>query len=188
MKTRASKKPEDIKTCISAGILPKCFEGTAVEIELQEKSTLSCFLRRPDGTVTCPMGNVMGKARERGTNIIYQCRDACRQCPNRCVPGHDHKTVSIGSNTDCIPVMMYGSPRAEFWADSTGCENQSEQSRAGSAGKPGAKGSYPHPGGQGKAEAANVFERAPVRDSEMVSRRTLLIMQRQRKSRSRAGA
>jgi len=111
---RASKKPEDIKTCISAGILPKCFEGTAVGVELQEKSELSCFLRNSDGTVTCPMGNVMGKARERGTNTIYQCRDACRHCPNRCVPGRDHKTVSFGPNTDCIPVMMYGGKRQSF--------------------------------------------------------------------------
>ena len=111
---RASTKPEDIKTCISAGVLPKCFEGTAVEVELQEKSTLSCFLRHNDGTVTCPMGNVMNKARERGSNTIYQCRDACRQCPNRCVPGRNHKTVSFGPDTNCIPVTMYGGKQRSF--------------------------------------------------------------------------
>jgi transposase len=105
---RSSTKPEDIKTCISAGVLPKCFEGTAVEVELQEKGAISCFILNADGTVTCPMGNIMRKKQKKGENTIYQCRDACRQCPNRCVPGSRYKTVSFGPNTDCVPVKIYG--------------------------------------------------------------------------------
>jgi len=51
----------------------------------------------------------MRKKHKKGENTIYQCRDACRQCPNRCVPGSRYKTVSFGPNTDCVPVKIYGS-------------------------------------------------------------------------------
>jgi transposase len=33
---RCSTKPEDIRKCIKAGILPACYEKTAIEVELQE--------------------------------------------------------------------------------------------------------------------------------------------------------
>lgn len=54
-KERNSIKPEDIQKCISAGVLPTCYENTVVEVELQGQSEISCFLRNEDGTVTCPM-------------------------------------------------------------------------------------------------------------------------------------
>ena len=41
---RNSTKAENIQKCISAGVLPACYENTAIEIELQEQSEVSCFL------------------------------------------------------------------------------------------------------------------------------------------------
>ena len=106
---RNSTKPEDIQKCISAGVLPKCYEGTAIEVELQEQTAISCFTLNDDGTVTCPMGNILSKVKMRGKNTIYANKDACRQCPNRCTGSKNHKTVSFGPNTKYVPVRMFGS-------------------------------------------------------------------------------
>ena len=108
---RNSTKPEDIEKCISAGVLPACFENTAIDVELQEQSALSCFTLNDDGTVTCPMGNILSKVKMRGSNTIYANKDACRQCPNRCTASKNHKRVSFGPNTKYVPVRMYGSVR-----------------------------------------------------------------------------
>ena len=63
---RNSTKPEDIQKCIHAGVLPKCYENTAIEVELQGQTVLSCFTLNEDGTVTCPMGNSLTKKKMRG--------------------------------------------------------------------------------------------------------------------------
>ena len=108
---RCSKKPEDIQKCIKAGILPICYEGTAISVEVQKLSRLSCFYRNNDGTVTCPMGNILSKVKQRGKCTIYASRDACRQCPNRCTGGKGFKTVSFGPGTTYVVVRMYGDNR-----------------------------------------------------------------------------
>ena len=41
---KGSTKPEDIEKCLRAGVLPDCYEGTAVSVEVQELSTISCFI------------------------------------------------------------------------------------------------------------------------------------------------
>lgn len=107
---RNSKKPEDIQKCIAAGVLPICYENTAIEVELQEQSSLSCFTLNDNGTVTCPMGKILAKLKMRGKNTIYGSKEACRQCPNRCTGGKSPKTVSFGPETKYVPVRMYGSP------------------------------------------------------------------------------
>jgi len=108
---RHSTKPKDIQRCIAAGVLPACYAGTAIEVELQEQTALSCFTLNEDGTVTCPMGNKLSKVKMRGKNTIYANKDACRQCPNRCTGSKNHKTVSFGPNTKYVPARMYGSVR-----------------------------------------------------------------------------
>ncbi len=111
---RNSPKPENIQKCIKAGILPSCYENTAIEVELQEKSEVSCFLLNEDGTVTCPMGNILSKTKMKGKNTIYANKDACRQCPNRCTGSKSYKTVSFGPETRFVPVRMYGSVRCKL--------------------------------------------------------------------------
>ena len=109
-----STKPEDICKCISAGVRPKCYERTCIEVELQEKSILSCFCLNDDGTVTCPMGNILRKVSTKGRNTEYACKDACRQCANRCTSSTSHKKVSFSRGTKYVPVRMYGSIRHEL--------------------------------------------------------------------------
>ena len=111
---RNSTKPEDIQKCISAGVLPSCYEGTAIQVEMKEQSKISCFLLNDNGTVTCPTGNIMSKLRTRGQNMIYGNHDACRQCPNRCTGAGKGKAVSFGPGVKVVPVKMYGNSAGNF--------------------------------------------------------------------------
>ena len=75
---RQSTKPEDIQTCLKAGVLPACYEGSVISVEVQEQTVLSCFMRNDDGTVTCPMGQILHLVRHRGESGLYSNKDACR--------------------------------------------------------------------------------------------------------------
>jgi len=111
---RTSTKPEDIQKCLHAGVLPKCYENTAVRVELQEKSTIGCFTNNFDDTVTCPMGQTLHKIRNKGVNTVYANKNACRQCPNRCTWSSSHKTVLFGPGTTHVAVWMYGNSKYEI--------------------------------------------------------------------------
>lgn len=106
-----STNPADIQKCLKTGVLPACYENTSIEVEIQEQSVLSCFILNKNGTVTCPMGNILSKIKTKGTNAVYANKDACRQCPNRCTGSRNHKTVSFGPDTKYVPVRMYGSTK-----------------------------------------------------------------------------
>jgi hypothetical protein len=106
-----STLPADIQKCIAAGVLPNCYKNSAIEVELQEHNSISCFTLNTDGTVTCPMGNILSKTKSRGMNTVYANRDACRQCPNKCTSSKRHKTVSFGPNTKYVPVRMFGNTK-----------------------------------------------------------------------------
>ena len=108
--TCCSEKPEDIQKCLHAGVLPCCYEGTSVEVQLQRRSVMSCFIRHEDGRVICPMGRELFKHSVRKHGTIYGSREACRTCPNRCTDSKNAKTVSIGHNTNIVAVRMYGNP------------------------------------------------------------------------------
>ena len=53
---KASQKPEDIQACLHAGVLPDCYEGSNIRVQVQSLGQVSCFIRHEDGTVTCPRG------------------------------------------------------------------------------------------------------------------------------------
>jgi transposase len=108
---RQSTKPEDIQTCLKAGVLPACYEGSGIAVEVQRQTALSCFILNDDGTVTCPMGQILHRTRKRGDAQIFGNKEACRQCPNKCTFGKNLKKVSIGPNTRVVPVMMYGNSK-----------------------------------------------------------------------------
>ena len=108
---KASMKPEDIQTCLHAGVLPDCYEGTNIRIEVQSLSNISCFIRHEDGRVTCPMGRELFKQRDTKYGTEYSSREACRTCPNRCTDSKREKHVNIGRNSTYVPVIMYGDSR-----------------------------------------------------------------------------
>jgi hypothetical protein len=108
---RQSTAPEDIRKCLSAGVLPDCYENSGIEVEVQDQQQTSCFVRQENDTVICPMGKVLFRLKTRRTNKVYASKEACRQCPNKCTSGKGHKTVSFGPDTQMVPVRMYGDMR-----------------------------------------------------------------------------
>ena len=112
--------PEDIQACLHAGVLPACYEGTAIDVELQEQSALGCFAREEDDTVTCPMGEVLHKVKAKGKSSVYANKDACRQCKNRCTSSKNHKTVLFGPGVVRVGVKMYGKQEAVVHAPPIG--------------------------------------------------------------------
>lgn len=117
---RQSSLPENIHTCLHAGVLPACYEGTAIDVELQEQSALGCFTREEDDTVTCPMGEVLHKVKDKGKSSVYASKDACRQCKNRCTSSKNHKTVLFGPGAVRVGVRMYGKQEDVVHAPPTG--------------------------------------------------------------------
>jgi transposase len=102
--------PECIEDYIGEGLLPRCYEGTSIEVEIKEQRKLSCFSLNEDGTVTCPMGCTLKTVKTREANTIYASREACRECQTRCTQSKAHKTVSFGPDTKYVPARMYGNP------------------------------------------------------------------------------
>jgi hypothetical protein len=52
---RQSTAPEDIRKCLSAGVLPACYEISGIEVEVQNQQQTSCFVRQENDTVICPI-------------------------------------------------------------------------------------------------------------------------------------
>ncbi len=93
----------------------RCSAGLSVRRkhrdEVQELSTVSCFVRHEDGKVTCPMGKELLRLRDTKYGTEYSSREACRTCPNRCTDSKAAKHVNIGRSSTYVPVRMYGSSR-----------------------------------------------------------------------------
>ena len=110
-KMKASERPEDIRTSLHAGVLPGCYAGVNLRVELQRQTVENCFIRHGDGSVTCPMGKLLVFQGNKKNGTVYGNKEACRCCPNRCTDGKTFKTVKFGPNTQYVPVRMYGSLR-----------------------------------------------------------------------------
>lgn len=106
---RNSTKPQDIQTCLHAGILPSCYEGSGLSVEIKPLGQIGAFIRGADHSfVTCPMGQVLPKTRQRGPGTVYAKRSICPSCQNRCTTSKSHKTVYFGPESCCVAAMMYG--------------------------------------------------------------------------------
>jgi transposase len=113
---RAGTDPEAIRTCLHAGVLPLAYEHKGILIEVQRNAHISCFLRHPDGTVTCPTGQILPLVkRQKRTGKVYRSRDACRQCRTKCTTGKT-KEVYFAADTDCIAVRVKGQPKQPLQA------------------------------------------------------------------------
>jgi len=104
-----SRKPEDIQTCLHAGVLPKCYENKNIKLEYQDDETLSCFKLNEDGTVTCPMGQTLMLNQIKGPQKHYASKAACRFCPNKCT-GSKFKKVAFGPSAKYVPIVMNNHP------------------------------------------------------------------------------
>ena len=92
-------------------MLPNCYEGSNIRVQVQPLGQVSCFIRHEDGTVTCPVGRQLFRKKDTKYGTVYSSREACRTCPNRCTDSRKPKHVNIGRNSVYVPVIMYGDPR-----------------------------------------------------------------------------
>ena len=92
-------------------MLPDCYEGSNICVQVQSLGQVSCFIRHEDGTVTCPLGRQLFRKKDTKYGTVYSSREACRTCPNRCTDSKNPKHVNIGRNSVYVPVIMYGDPR-----------------------------------------------------------------------------
>lgn len=112
-KNRTSTKPEDIRRCLHAGVLPACYEGGNLSVEVHAQGEIGAFVRGEDTSyVTCPMGQRLNKTRDKNGGMVYACRPACRQCSNRCTASANYRQVYFGPNTSCVAARMYGEEKA----------------------------------------------------------------------------
>ena len=109
-KTKASARPQDIEKCLKADVIPDCYQDKDIELKIETPDDsgrdLAYFIRNEDGTVTCPMGQIMTQTKLRGKSIVYQNRRSCHQCKNRCGSFRDYKTVLFSPDTQAVPVKM----------------------------------------------------------------------------------
>jgi len=103
-----STKPRDIKKCLSAGVLPSCYEDSNISVEVNEIHHIGCFKRIDDQSVECPMGHILKRTRFKKEGAKFVCRTACRSCQNKCTPSTNHREVYFGPDTEFVAARMYG--------------------------------------------------------------------------------
>lgn len=106
----SSTKPEDLKKCLHAGVIPDAYKGVIEGMEVKEvrrkvkedndqapksingtseemlaKAKEGYFVRDPEANlVYCPTGEILRqKCVKKNGNIRYANKNACRHCPNR---------------------------------------------------------------------------------------------------------
>ena len=105
---RSSTKPEDIKRCLSAGVLPDCYQGSNISVGVNEIYHTGCFTKIDDKTVICPMGQALKRTKFLNGGAVFACKPACRSCSNRCTASKNYKTVYFGPDTEMVVARMYG--------------------------------------------------------------------------------
>ena len=90
-----SVEPEDLRSCLESGVLPKAYEGKGIEVEIEEVEEViddndedaGSFNLNDEGTgVICPNGSTLKRvARLRGKNKTrYVNKSACKKCKSKC--------------------------------------------------------------------------------------------------------
>ena len=125
----SSTKPEDLKKCLHAGVIPDAYKGVIEGMEVKEvrrkvkedndqapksiygtseemlaKAKEGYFVRDPEANlVYCPTGEILRqKCVKKNGNIRYANKNACRHCPNRnkCYKGkNEWKEIDFNKDT-----------------------------------------------------------------------------------------
>ena len=105
---RKSRKKEDIKKCIRAGVIPEAYKEVISEIKIEEREEVvlsaeeeeksypqgelkdyamenNCFVRdKETGRVYCPMGEILREKSKHRDGKKYCNKLACKNCKNPC--------------------------------------------------------------------------------------------------------
>jgi transposase len=120
-----SEKPEDIKTCVSAGVLPKILQNKGIELETQNKVEEIKYERTGKG-VKCPHGKLMTQSIDDGSGEKLYFRN-CHSCPvcycnlfytnwmlKGCVPFKDGESeILLKQSVTPVKVKIKFKPNAE---------------------------------------------------------------------------
>jgi transposase len=101
----SSTKPEDIQTCLGAGVLPDAYRDRDIEISVEEVEVYGsdeagsepCFTLNEEGTaVLCPNDAILNKvSRLHGKGKTrFASRSACKGCDDKCTTS-DFKQVDL---------------------------------------------------------------------------------------------
>lgn len=133
---RGSTKPEDLRTCLEAGVIPDVYKDVLrnVEVvdtcryvptdadsavldmtaeEMAEKAKSGYYVRDAErNLVYCPMAQILRqKSIKRNGNIRYCNRLACKRCNNRCTKS-SFKEVDFSKDTLLIKCKNWGGPKS----------------------------------------------------------------------------
>jgi transposase len=106
---KSSNKPEDLKTCLQAGIIPDAYKGVLTDVEIKEvrrrmvstsdsdilwmspaemrgKALEGFFVRDAErNLVYCPQGEILRQKSVKRNGYIRYCNKlACKRCKNKC--------------------------------------------------------------------------------------------------------
>jgi len=127
---KASTKPEDLKACLEAGIIPDAYKGILTDAEVSEeksyvadipdsdvlkmtdeqmkaKAAEGYFVRDVErGLVYCPQGGILRQKSLKNNGMIRYCNKlACKHCKNKCTTA---KYKEADFNKDKLIILAKG--------------------------------------------------------------------------------
>jgi transposase len=127
---KASTKPEDLKACLEAGIIPDAYKGILTDAEVSEeksyvadipdsdvlkmtdeqmkaKAAEGYFVRDVErGLVYCPQGGILRQKSLKNNGMIRYCNKlACKHCKNKCTMA---KYKEADFNKDKLIILAKG--------------------------------------------------------------------------------
>ena len=121
---KASTKPDDLKACLEAGVIPDAYNDILSDVEIAEKRTRvldipnsdvlnmtaeemqakareGYFVRNPfNNVVYCPEGQELRLKAEKGNGYMRYCNKlACKRCKNKC-------TKADFKEADCLKDVL----------------------------------------------------------------------------------
>lgn len=128
---RASTRPEDLKACLEAGVVPDVYKGILTDVricdvkafqpettdaevlnmsdeQMREKAAEGFFVRDAErNLVYCPEGKILRQKTIKRNGMIRYCnKSACKNCKNKCTAAN-FKETDFNKDTLIIMARLY---------------------------------------------------------------------------------
>ena len=128
---RASTRPEDLKACLEAGVVPDVYKGILTDVricdvkafqpettdaevlnmsdeQMREKAAEGLFVRDAErNLVYCPEGKILRQKTIKRNGMIRYCnKSACKNCKNKCTAAN-FKETDFNKDTLIIMARLY---------------------------------------------------------------------------------
>ena len=136
---KASTKPEDLRACLGAGVIPDAYKDILTDVEIAEvreyiptvadsailsmtpeemrsKALEGYFVRDPEcNLVYCPQGEILRQKSSKSNGMIrYYNKNACKNCKCKCTT---RKCMEIDFSKDCLIKGMNAKMRQKAKAE-----------------------------------------------------------------------